>query len=108
MSILQYEYFSVVKESTYMITVTPNQYFAFMPVEILREVEGLKNQQKEIITVDDPSMFDYNEDLLDISASSKLTISIKEKETILDTVSDFYYSHVDINFSNYKDIDNIG
>ena len=108
MSILQSEYFSVVKGSKYMITVTPNQYFAFMPVEILREIEGLKDQEKEIITVSNPSMFSYNEDLLDISASSKLTISIKEKETDLDTVSNFYYSHVDVNLDDYKDIDNIG
>lgn len=108
MSILQSEYFSVVKDSKYMITVTPNQYFAFMPVEILREIEGLKDQEKEIITVSNPSMFSYNEDLLDISASSKLTISIKEKETDLDTVSNFYYSHVDVNLDDYKDIDNIG
>ena len=91
-----------------MITVTPNQYFAFMPVEILREIEGLKDQEKEIITVSNPSMFSYNEDLLDISASSKLTISMKEKETVLDTVSNFYYSHIDVNLDDYKDIDNIG
>jgi len=108
MSILQSEYFSVVKGSKYNITVSPNQYFAFMPVEILKEIEGLKDQQKEIITVSDPSMFSYNEDLLDISESTKLTISIKEKETILDTVSNFYFSHIDINLDNYKDIDNIG
>lgn len=108
MNILQSEYFSVVKGSKYMITVTPNQYFAFMPVEILKEIEGLKDQPKEIITVNDPSMFNYNEDLLDISASSKLTISIKEKETVLDTVSNFYYSHIDVNLDDYKDIDNIG
>lgn len=108
MSILQNEYFSVVKGSTYIITVNPNQYFAFMPMEILREIEGAKDQSKVIVTVDDPSKFNYNEDLLDITTSSKLTISIKEKETDLDTVSDFYYSHVDINLDDYKDIDNIG
>lgn len=108
MSILQSEYFSVVKDSKYNITVTPNQYFAFMPVEILKEIEGLKDQEKMIITVDDPSMFDYNENLLDVNASSKLTISIKDRQTDLDTVSNFYYSHVDIDLSDYKDIDNIG
>lgn len=108
MSILQAEYFSVVKGSQYKITFSPNQYFAFLPVEILREIEGLKNQEKIIVTVDDPAMFKYNDDLLDVNASSKLTISIKEKETDLDTVSDFYYSHVDIDLSDYKDIDNIG
>ena len=74
----------------------------------MREIEGLKNQEKIIVTVDDPAMFKYNDDLLNVNASSKLTISIKEKETDLDTVSDFYYSHVDIDLSDYKDIDNIG
>lgn len=108
MSILQSEYFSVVKGSKYNITVSPNQYFAFMPVEILKEIEGLKDQQKEIITVSNQSMFSYNEDLLNISESTKLTISIKEKETILDTVSNFYFSHIDVNLDDYKDIDNIG
>lgn len=108
MNILQSEYFSVVKGSKYNITVTPNQYFAFMPVEILKEIEGLKDQEKIIVNVNDPNMFDYNEDLLNITASSKLTISIKEKETELDTVSDFYYSHIDVDLSDYKDIDNIG
>lgn len=108
MSILQAEYFSVVKDSKYNITVSSNQYFAFMPVEILREIEGLKDQDRTIVTIDDPSMFKYNKDLLDINQSSKLTISIKDKEADLDTVSDFYYFHVDVDLSDYKDIDNIG
>ncbi len=107
MNILQSEYFSVIAGSTYSITVNPNQYFAFMPVEILREIEGLKNQEREIINFNDASMFSYNEDLLNITPSSKLTISINKKETHLDTVSDFYYSYVDIDLSDYKDIDNI-
>ncbi len=107
MNILQSEYFSVIAGSTYKITVNPNQYFAFMPVEILREIEGLKNQEREIINFNDASMFSYNEDLLNITPSSKLTISINKKETHLDTVSDFYYSYVDIDLSDYKDIDNI-
>ncbi len=108
MNILQSEYFSVVKGSKYKITVSSNQYFAFMPVEILREIEGLKDQQKIIITVNNPDMFNYNEKLLNITESSKLTISIKELDTDLDTVSNFYYSHVDVNLDDYKDIDNIG
>lgn len=108
MSILQTEYFSVVKNSTYKITVTPNQYFAFMPVEILREIEGLKDQEKIILDIDDANKFNYNENMLSINSSNKLTISIKERKTDLDTVSNFYYSHVDIDLSDYKDIDNIG
>lgn len=108
MSILQAEYFSVVKNSVYKITVTPNQYFAFMPVEILREIEGLKDQEKIILEVNDADKFTYNEDMLDINSSKKLTISIKDRLTTLDTVSNFYYSHVDIDLSDFKDIDNIG
>lgn len=108
MNILQSEYFSVVKGSKYNITISPNQYFAFMPVEILREIEGLKDQTKEILNVNDSSLFDYNENLLSIDSTKKLSISIKERKTDLDTVSNFYYSHVDIDLSDYKDIDNIG
>lgn len=108
MSILQSEYFSVVKGSKYNITVTSNQYFAFMPVEILREIEGLKDQEKIILELNDPANFTYNEDMLSISSANKLTISIKDRKTILDTVSSFYYSHVDINLDDFKDIDNIG
>ena len=108
MSILQSEYFSVVKGSKYNITVTSNQYFAFMPVEILREIEGLKDQEKIILELNDPANFTYNEDMLSISSANKLTISIKDRKTILDTVSNFYYSHVDINLDDFKDIDNIG
>lgn len=108
MNILQAEYFSVLPNSTYKIMVTSNQFFSFMPLEILKEIEGLKNQTKEILNINDSSRFDYDEDLLTVDSSNKLTISIKEKQTILDTVSNFYYSHVDVDLSNYKDIDNIG
>lgn len=108
MSILQSEYFSVLKDSTYKIQVTPNQYFAFMPVEILREIEGLKDQEKIVLDINEPADFDYNENMLNISSTNKLTISIKDRKTILDTVSNFYYSHVDINLDDFKDIDNIG
>lgn len=108
MSILQSEYFSVVANSTYKITVTPNQYFAFMPVEILREVEGLKDQEKILIHMNNPADFEYNENMLSINSTKKLTISIQDRKTDLDTVSNFYYSHVDVDLDDFKDIDNIG
>lgn len=108
MSILQSEYFNVVKGSSYNITVTPNQYFAFMPLEILREIEGAKNQTKTVVELNDPANFDYDEYMLTIDATNKLKINIQERPTDLDTVSDFYYSHVDIDLSDFKDVDNIG
>lgn len=107
MSILQSEYYSVVAGSTYKITITPNKFFAFMPVEILREIEGLKNQTKVIVPLDDPSEYKYDEDLLVVDQNNKLKIDIKEKKTNLDTVADIYYSSVDVDLSYYKDVDSI-
>lgn len=107
MSILQAEYFSVVKDSSYKIKVTQNQFFAFMPLEILKEVPGLTNQTKTLVDMNDAGEYTYNENLLDIDSNKKLTISIKSIPTTLDTVSDFYYSHTDIDLDDYKDIDNI-
>lgn len=107
MQILQAEYYSVADNTSQKITVTQNQYFAFMPVEILKEIEGLKNQSREIVTLDDPADYIYDKDLLSIDNSSKLKIDIKSKSTNLDTVSDYFYSSVDIDLSYYKDIDSI-
>ena len=107
MQILQSEYYSVADNTSEKITVTQNQYFAFLPVEILKEVEGLKNQSREIVELNNPSDYTYDNDLLTIDSNSKLKISVKPKNTNLDTVSDYYYSSVDVDLSFYKDIDSI-
>lgn len=107
MNILQSEYYSVKKDSVFKISVTPNQYFAFLPVEILREIEGAKNQTKDLISFADPKEFKYDKDLININ-SSNCYIKIEDKPTTIETVSDQYYSYVEVDLSNYKDIDNIG
>lgn len=107
MQILQAEYYSVTPDTVQKISVTSNQYFAFMPVEILREIEGLKNQSKEIVDMKESTDYKYDSDLFDITSDSKLKIRIKSKPTNVDTVSDYFYSSVDIDMSSYKDVDSI-
>ena len=117
MSILQSEYYSVVANTTKKISITQNQYFAFMPVEILKEIEGAKNQDRAILdfngsmdgtnVVMDDSWFDYNNKLVSMNKFDSLMENVKPLETTLNTVSDYYYSDVDVNLSYYKDIDGI-
>lgn len=117
MSILQSEYYSVVANTTKKISITQNQYFAFMPVEILKEIEGAKNQDRAILdfngsmdgtnVVMDASWFDYNNKLVSMNKFDSLMENVKSLETTLNTVSDYYYSDVDVDLSYYKDIDGI-
>lgn len=117
MSILQSEYYSVVANTTKKISITQNQYFAFMPVEILKEIEGAKNQDRAILdfngsmdgtnVVMDDSWFDYNDKLVSMNKFDSLMENVKSLETTLNTVSDYYYSDVDVDLSYYKDIDGI-
>lgn len=107
MSILQNEYFSVQPDSSYNIHTTPNQYFAFMPVEILKEIEGLKDQKRVVVDGSKTADFDYNENIISVDQNHKIKINMKEIPAVLDTVSSFYYFHADVDLSDYKDIDSI-
>lgn len=105
MSILQNEYFSVEPGSSFMITVNANQFFAFMPVEILKEVDGLKDQNKVITNFSEPTDFNYNRLIINISSESKLRIFLEKIPATLDLVGDAYYSHAEVDLSDYKDVD---
>ena len=105
MNILQAEYFSVEANRSFVINLTSNQFFAFMPVEILKEIPGEKDQEKILVDFSNSSDFKYNDNLLDISKDLHLKISIKEIPTILDKVDDTYFSSVEIDLSEFKDID---
>lgn len=107
MSILQAEYFSVVADSSFIINVTSNQYFAFMPLEILKETEGAKNVERIITNFVDSSDFKYDEQLIEISDDTNLRISISDIPTTLDYVGDKYYSYVDVDLTKFKDIEGI-
>ena len=105
MNILQAEYFSVEANKSFVINLTSNQFFAFMPVEILKEIPGEKDQEKILVDFSNSLDFEYNDNLLDISKDLHLRISIKEIPTILDKVDDTYFSSVEIDLSEFKDID---
>ena len=105
MNILQAEYFSVEANKSFVINLTSNQFFAFMPVEILKEIPGEKDQEKILVDFSNSSDFKYNDNLLDISKDLHLKILIKEIPTILDKVDDTYFSSVEIDLSEFKDID---
>lgn len=106
MSILQSEYFSVEPNSTFNIEITDNQFFSFMPVEILKEIEGAKNAEIVVADYTVPEDYNYNEKIINIS-EGHLKVELKDIPTTIDTVDDSYLSHVDIDLSDYKDITNI-
>lgn len=104
MSILQAEYFSVIPDSSVIINVTQNQFFAFMPLEILKETEGAKGETRVITDFTDPEDFKYDQYLINVDAIGNLKIRLEDYAATLDTVGDKYYSHVEIDLSKYKDI----
>lgn len=106
MVILQNEYFSVKANTSFIITVTSNQFFSFMPVEILKKVPGATGKEKILVGTDDASSFKYDDTVVDINNGIKLTIdSIPLK---LDSVSDRYLLYEDVDLSKYKNISSIG
>ena len=107
MSILQAEYFSVIPDSSFIINVTNNQFFAFMPLEILKETEGAKDEARTITDFTDPADFKYDEQLIKISNINNLRVSIADIPTTLDYVGDKYYSYADIDLTKFKDIEGI-
>lgn len=107
MHILQAEYYGVQKNASYNISFEPNQYFAFMPVEILKEIEGLKNQTRLICDPSDPADFMYNDKILNVTSGNKCAIQIQPLDCTLDTVSDYYYYHCDVDLREYKDVDSV-
>lgn len=107
MSILQAEYFSVEAGKSFKIDVTPNQFIAFLPVEILKKVEGLKDQERYITKFEDPSEFNYKKQLIKIDSINNLRILVDAIPTNLDSVGDYYYSSIYIDLSDYKDITGI-
>lgn len=104
MSILQVEYFGVQKNSTFNITISPQTSFCFMPVEILKEQAGKQNVATTIVDFAETTKIDYNNNLLKLDETNKLTFDVKSIPTIIDTVGDMYYSHADIDLADYYDI----
>lgn len=107
LSILQNEYFSVSANSKHRIKVKQNQYFAFLPLEILKEIPGQTNVSRTLIDFGDSSSFDFDKNLIAIDQSTKLIIKIEDLLTTLDEVGEQYHSYVDVDLSKYKNIGGI-
>lgn len=107
LSILQNEYFSVTANSKHKIKVKQNQYFAFLPLEILKEIPGQTNVNRTLIDFGDSSSFDFDKNLITIDQSTKLIIKIEDLPTTLDEVGEQYHSYVDVDLSKYKNIGGI-
>lgn len=108
MNILQHEYFSAAKGAQVIINVNSNQYFAFLPVEILKKTEGLKDQNKIILTTNDSDKFIYDKDLIAV-LNSGIIISLQSIPLKLDSSSEgTHMLYEDVDLSKYKDINYIG
>lgn len=107
LSILQNEYFSVSANSKHKIKVKQNQYFAFLPLEILKEIPGQTNVSRTLIDFGESSDFSFDKNLISIDSSTKLIIKIEDLLTTLDEVGEQYHSYVDVDLSKYKDIGGI-
>lgn len=107
LSILQAEYFSVEAGKSFIINIKSNQFFAFLPVEILKEIDGPKDAEKVITDFTESTDFKYKPELLNISNTSHLRIKLAGIPTNLDKIDDTYYSSVEIDLSDYRDISGI-
>ena len=108
MNILQHEYFSAAKGAQVIINVNSNQYFAFLPVEILKKTEGARAQDKMIVTTTNSDKFIYDKNLIAI-LNSGIVISLQSIPLKLDSSSEgTYMLYEDVDLSKYKDINYIG
>lgn len=107
LSILQSEYFSVEAGKSFIINVKSNQFFAFLPVEILKEIDGPKDAEKLVTDFSQPTIFKYKTQLLNITEQGYLRIKLSTIDTNLDKVTDTYLSSVEVDLTDYKDIDGI-
>lgn len=111
--VLQSEYFGVAVNSSYIINVASNDQFAFMKLEVLKEIPGLKNQKKVITNFTVPSDYTYNQWLLKIDSTNRLAVSLADLPGMFDGavegITSAYDSyHVDVDLSDYSDISYIG
>lgn len=104
MSILQNEFFSVTSGSKFRITVAQNQYFCFLPLEILKEIPGLQNQNRKITDFNNPEKFDFDNKFIDITEAGKIKINIASIPLTFDTIENQYHYYTDIDLTQYKDI----
>jgi len=101
---LQRDLFGVIAGSNFILNLTPNNQFNFFPMEILRLIEGPKNQSIPFTNFTNPLIFAFNSDLIKIQ--NGLSVGPYPVTMNLDTVAGgrYYYSKT-IDLTNYHDIE---
>lgn len=103
-TLLQRDLFGVIAGSNFILNLTPNNQFNFFPMEILRLIEGPKNQSIPFTNFTNPLIFAFNSDLIKIQ--NGLSVGPYPVTMNLDTVAGgrYYYSKT-IDLTNYHDIE---
>ena len=101
--LLQRDLFGVIAGSDFLLNITENINFAFFPIEVLRLIEGPKNQVRNYTTFSNPNVFNFNPDLIRIQGG--LSVGPYEINMELDTIaSSRYYYSKEIDITNYHSV----
>ena len=104
--LLQRELFGVVSGSDFIINVHENQQFAFYPMEVLRLIEGPKNQIRLYTNFTNPDIFNFNRQLIKIQSG----LFVGPYEITMDfdqAAAGRYYHSKTINTFDYHSVDEI-
>jgi hypothetical protein len=102
MIIQQRELFSAVAGAEISITLSQNEQFAFLPIEVLKYILGQINFVTTYSEFNNSNSFSYNKDLIEIN--NGIYLSSKEIEMELDNISDRYYYSKEINLDDYYNV----
>jgi hypothetical protein len=102
MVIQQRELFSVVPGAEIILSVSRNEQFAFLPMEVLKLIEGAKNVTRLYSDFMNANVFRYNPDLIRIQ--NGMTVINSEIAMDLDTVGDRFYFSKEVDISNYWNV----
>ena len=100
--LLQRELFGVVSGSDFLLSLSESNNFSFFPIEVLRLIEGPKNQIRNYTTFSNPNIFNFNKDL--IQMQNGLLMGPFEISMELDTLAGRYYYSKTIDISNYHSV----
>jgi hypothetical protein len=103
MVIQQKELFSVVAGSDFMLTLAPNLTFAFMPLEILKMVQGATNQSLPYSNFSNPFLFTYHNELVRIQSGIYVSAYDLTMELYASAGARNYFSKT-IDITNYHSV----
>jgi len=103
MVIQQKELFGVIAGSEFMLTLAPSLQFAFMPMEVLKMVQGAKNQTMPYSNFSNPYLFTYHHDLVRIQSGVYVGAADLTMELYASAGARNYFSKT-IDITNYHSV----